>query len=115
MASTEPPARRGGGSTVRHYLIAALASAYVIAWWAFGRRTSAPVPPQPTLDAAPPASVLSPVATWYQDLPPSARPPIALPAGWHVAERTTAAPAVRAAPIPVRAPARRVRIRTRSS
>lgn len=112
------PTRATGAPNLRLYLIALLASVYVLAWWAFGTRAPARSAELPLIDPVPDPRAQQQVATWYQDLRPSARPPVQLPAGWHIAERATAssAPSVRAMPVPVRvAPARPGRIRTRSS
>jgi hypothetical protein len=84
-------------SALERYLIALLAAAYLTAWWGFGSRAAAR-----SAAALPP---LAPAArsVWYQELPPSERPAVQLPAGWHLADRVS------------RLPARAGRIRTRSS
>jgi len=123
-----PRARPSAMRDLRGYLIAVLAMAYLIAWWAFGTgapRSATPigVPPEPGPGTVPElasgtAAAHSPtVATWYSDLPASRRPAIHLPLGWHMAAATAPGEATRlSTPVPVRvAPARRGRIRTRSS
>lgn len=112
------PTRATGAPHPKLSLIALLASVYVFAWWAFGVRVPARSAEPLAIAPGPEPRAQRPVATWYQDLPPSARPPVQLPAGWHIAGGATAsfAPAGRAAPVPVRvSPARPARIRTRSS
>ena len=92
-----------GPGSLRLYLTAALALAYVGAWWASGMRTggTAAAPPPP------------PRTVWYDELPPSRRPPVSIPPGWYLAPSPAT---VRAAPPPVRAArARPWRVRTRSS
>lgn len=85
--------------TLQLYLLAALASVYVLAWWALGNRTPQRAAAQITLAPA----------------PPTVR--IALPAGWHVAEQREPVRAVsRDVPTVRRVSAPRPRrIRTRSS
>lgn len=107
MTTTErtraAPARPAGPPGLRLYLTAALALSYVVAWWTLDGGAGAPAP-------APVPRAPSGLATWYDDLPPDARPAVRLPEGWQLATHTEAAPR------PVRvAPARRGRIRTRSS
>ena len=79
-SATHPPA----ASNLRLYLIAFLATAYLLAWWLFGGRTPAShsdlVPSEP----APETSRGPRVAAWYHDIPPSQRPAVDLPAGWHI-------------------------------
>jgi hypothetical protein len=106
-------------SIVRLYLIALLATAYVVAWWLLGVRTPANLDQEArTLEPTPETSAEHGMATWFHDLPAAERPVVIVPAGWHIADRTTASLAAssRAAPIPVRvSPTRAGRIRTRSS
>ncbi len=110
------PGRAIGVPNLRLYLIAFLASVYVLAWWTFGARASARAAEIPRIDPAPEPRARQQAATWYQDLPPSVRPAVQLPAGWSIAERSTASPAPRSVTVPVRASAARPgRIRTRSS
>ena len=125
MTTTELPRpgrkRPGGLTNLRLYLIASLAAVYLLAWWSFGTRARRPAAlPAPTPGRAP--SEPSRLAIWYADLPSASRPVVALPPGWHVAEPSTTStgssgPTAREpGPVPVRvAPARRGRIRTRSS
>ncbi len=102
------------------HLVAVLGSVYVIAWLGLGLGARAPGRSvelsltEPTRE--PPAQ--RQVATWYQDLPSSARPVVQLPAGWHIAADEVPAPSgmTRAVPAPRRvSPPRAGRIRTRSS
>lgn len=107
-----------GASNMRHYLIALLAAAYVVAWWLLGIRASATPDEALAIEPTPEASAEPAIVTWFHDLPPANRPVVNLPAGWRIADRTTSSPAVtaRAVPVPVRvSPARAGRIRTRSS
>ena len=95
----------------RAYLAAALAGVYAAVWLASAPSSRAS-PAQPT--NAPTATTV-----WLDELPATARPPIALPPGWTLASRTAPAPQVarpsnaRVRPAPQ--PSRPVRIRTRSS
>lgn len=114
MTERSPPkARPGAMAPLRLYLIALLAFAYLVAWWAFGMR---PRPSATAPEGSPPGSRPR-LATWYEELPASEKPPITLPAGWRLAARPAEGPAVHpTGPVPVRvAPARPGRIRTRSS
>ena len=116
------PSRTTDATNLRLYLVASLATAYVMAWWVFGGR-----PPTSSVGAlvtevvepAPAATSRQPArAAWIDDLPPTNRPVVEVPAGWHIADRTAPSPSVtrRAVPRPVRAsPSRPGRIRTRSS
>lgn len=91
----------------RLVLIAALAIAYVVAW--FGVETR---PAQAPPVAGPPAEPGPPPPVWLDALPEPARPSFSVPAGWTLApERAPSSPrsVVRA---PGAAPRR---IRTRSS
>lgn len=128
MTTTEPPpARRGprwdvDGRTLRLWTISGLATTYLIAWWGL-----APEPgPAPVAapDAAPSTSMPAPTPTstgaippavWWHDVPAAQRPTVAVPPGWVVtATHPGDGPVLAAAPSP-RRPARRVRVRTRSS
>lgn len=116
MTTTEraPAARPITASQLRSYLVALLAGAYLLAWWRLGAPAflvSEPLPTtSPVTELAPPRSTV-----WLTDLPPSSRPPVSVPAGWHVVDRAEPA-SVRSAPAPIRvSAARRGRVRTRSS
>lgn len=105
-------------SSLRLYLTAFLATAYVMAWWLLGVRSRATSAEPHVTEPAHDASVRPRVVAWFDDLPLAQRPPVALPPGWHVIERTAASSSLtsREIPVPVRAsPARPGRIRTRSS
>lgn len=104
--------RARSASSVRSYLIAFLATGYVAVWWLLG----APAP------AGTAASSVEPVATtrppqpvWWNELPSTARPVVAVPAGWHVADRAASVRPTPSRPSRRAAPARPGRIRTRSS
>lgn len=105
-----------GATTLRLYLTAFLAATYVVAWWLFGGRTPRSAA-EPSVAPAIDTSGEPRLAAWFHALPPSQRPHVDVPAGWHIAE--SAAPtgvARRGAPAQVRvSPARPGRIRTRSS
>ena len=103
----------------RLYLVTGLAGTYLLAWRAVGGLTPSTTstapggdPPEPA--GTEPARTAEPARTvWLEELPASARPPVALPSGWQLATRrpTTAPP-----PRLIQAPARRpLRVRTRSS
>ena len=122
MTTTErprsSPLRTIGASNLRLNLLALLAIVYVVAWWMFGVRAPVRSAVLPPLQAAPESSRQPQLATWYQDLPPSERPVVELPAGWRLADRTprSSGTSVRQVPVPVRvSPTRPGRIRTRSS
>lgn len=122
----ERPARRGprwnvDGRALRLWTISGLATTYLVAWWGFAPApTTTPAADAPLPAAAPTAQVAPtgpiPPAVWWHDLPPSERPTIALPSGWVVtATKPGDGPTLAPAPIARRQPARRVRVRTRSS
>jgi hypothetical protein len=123
MRTTDPPrssSKVTGATNLQLYLVALLASTYVAAWWVFG--ASAPAAststPEPPAARALEIERQPRVAAWFHDLPPALRPPVDLPAGWHIAIRATQPPRVtrRDTPVPVQVPpARAGRIRTRSS
>lgn len=113
-----PPEKPTEATNLRLYLVAFLASAYVAAWWLFGARAPAAPTPEPPVARAQQIEGQPRHATWFADLPPTQRPQVDVPAGWHIAHQPTAPPRVtrRDAPVPVRvAPTRAGRIRTRSS
>jgi len=90
---------------LRLYLAALLASVYTITWRAIGGHAPAAELPSPQSQQR---------FVWLDSLPSTARPAIALPAGWQIASESTAASAQ--PPRVVRAPTPRVpRVRTRSS
>jgi len=112
------PAHATRASNLRLYLIAFLATVYVMAWWRFGTRAPATSAELPVTEPAREARLQPRVVAWFDDLPPAQRPAVALPPGWHVAERAAPASTLtrREIPVAVRAsPARPGRIRTRSS
>ena len=112
------PAHAARGSNLRLYLIAFLATAYVMAWWLFGARAPATSAQLPVTEPVRDASLQPRVVAWFDDLPPAQRPAVVLPPGWHVAERTAPSSSLtrREVPVPLRiSPARPGRIRTRSS
>lgn len=109
---------------LRLYVAALLALVYTIAWRAIGAH--APVPEPTATSPATPAATEPTLTTnappryvWIDSVPPTARPVIALPAGWQLASETqpVVAPPTRVLPTrAVPAPRRRVpRVRTRSS
>ncbi|MEZ4364081.1 MAG: hypothetical protein R3B48_28165 [Kofleriaceae bacterium] len=114
-----PPARRTGATNLRPYLVAVLASAYVIAWWRFAARASTSAAAEPPTSLGPAGNEgPPPLVAWFHDLPAELRPTVDLPAGWHIADPATARTRVtrRVAPVPVRVPSTRAgRVRTRSS
>lgn len=120
MTTIERRRPHGGatdGRDGRLYLLAFLAAGYVMAWWRFGApapRGAATLP----VPALAPASAPPRTAAWFHELPPAARPPVTIPAGWRLAERPALSSPERrrAVPAPGRpSPPRRGRIRTRSS
>ena len=120
MTTTESarssPKRVTGGPNLRLSLTTLLASVYVLAWWTFGTRAPARRAEFPPFDAATDPGARQAVVRWYDDLVPSARPRVQIPAGWHLAERATASPLTAAPTVPARvSPARPGRMRTRSS
>lgn len=104
---------------LRQYLLAALATIYLIAWFLFAARTPTK-PAQPVSIESPTNAILvssTPVA-WWHELPPATRAALKLPAGFRVAERETSLSGLTRAPAsaPVRvSPVSPGRIRTRSS
>lgn len=109
----------------RLYVVAALATIYVISWRVLERGGAAPAPTSAPLEASPqlaiepPRRLPSPRAIWLDDVPVSERPALSPPPGWVVTTRDAAAsrPAmqpVMRAPQLTRVPAKR-RVRTRSS
>jgi hypothetical protein len=114
-----PPARPAGATNLRLYLVAFLASAYVLAWWLFGARAAAGSTPEPPVTRSLETDEQPRLATWFDDLPRDRRPRVDVPAGWHIADRPTAGRGTRRdVPVPVRVPSTRAgrsRIRTRSS
>lgn len=111
------PKRSTGAPNLRLYLIACLASVYVLAWWAFGARVPTRAAERSRVAPGPAPTVQRQVAMWYQDLLPAARPAVQVPVGWHIAERGAVSLAdARAVTRPVRvSPSRPGRVRTRSS
>ncbi len=106
-----------GVSNLKLYLIALLATAYVLAWWLFGARAADSSAAAPAIEASSEPSG-QPRSAWFHDLPTAERPVVEVPAGWHIADRTAPSPGVirSGVPVPVRvSPARAGRIRTRSS
>ncbi|MBK9035390.1 MAG: hypothetical protein IPL61_29735 [Myxococcales bacterium] len=119
MTDPAPRPRRGArwdvdGRSLRLWVVAGLATTYLIAWWSFA---PAPAATSTSFDApAETPTARGPTTVWWSELPPGDRPVVTLPPGWEIA---TAAPPrlqpVSAAPTPRARPTRRVRIRTRSS
>jgi len=96
--TTESRPRRGVSPLeLRLYIVALLGAVYTISWRAIGGQ--APVTESVAQE---------PQRVWIDELPPDARPPIMLPAGWQRADVVQPARVVR---VPSRAP----RMRTRSS
>lgn len=119
MTTTERPSatRDPRGADLRPYLVALLATGYVLTWFLL----DAPVAPSapPSVGAARPAVAASrpaPSAVWIDELPAGARPVVSLPAGFRIAERgrSDVVATVRSAKAPAPVP-RAHRIRTRSS
>jgi len=109
--------RPGPLANLKLYLMAFLASAYLVIWWSLGSRL-----PSSNTEGVPAAS--PPVgdthrtgaAVWYSDLPPSVRPRLQLPPQWRIADDSPDSQAAdEAAPVPVRTVSERARVRTRSS
>jgi hypothetical protein len=88
MTTTDQPRGRGasGGRTqdLRLYLITLLATVYVGAWWSFASRPTRSAAAHQALPYVEPGATR---VTWYEDLPVSKRPLVALPRGWHIAPR----------------------------
>ena len=106
--TTDPKHATTRTHELRLYLVSALALTYVVAWWTLGP-TEAPDPPSPALTTTTPRAV-APFVAYYDDLPPSQRPP--LPPTWRPAAPAIspkAPPSVRRVATPSR------RVRTRSS
>jgi hypothetical protein len=121
MTTTERPRAPSSSATnaspLRLYLVAFLATAYVVVWWWLGARAPSESAELGVLEPAPEASA-RPATAWLDELSPAERAAVQPPPGWHIVDRTAPAASVsrRAAPVPVRvSPARRGRIRTRSS
>ena len=104
-------------SSVRSYLIAFLATGYVAAWWWLG--TPAPAGAGATGSSSEPVTAKrTPRTVWFDELPPTARPVVSVPAGWHIADPAASPAAVlpaRARPSLRATSARPGRVRTRSS
>jgi hypothetical protein len=129
MTTTDERSPRRGprwnvdGRALRLWTITGLASSYLVAWWCFAPAPptappdAAPAPPPPTARVVSPASSGPiPPAVWLTDLPPGERPLVTPPPGWVVsATKPGDGPRLAPAPTARRPPARRVRIRTRSS
>lgn len=102
-------------SSVRSYLIAVLATGYVAAWWWLGT----PAPAGATGSSAEPVTTTpAPLTVWFDALPPTARPVVSVPAGWHIANGAASPASVlpaRARPSIRASSARPGRVRTRSS
>ncbi len=112
------PSRATGVPNLRLYLVASLATVYVMTWWMLGAR--APARSVEATAIEPASKVNSPPrrVAWLDELPPDERPVVDLPAGWHIAEPTAQSSSVTrpAAVRPVRvSPSRPGRLRTRSS
>lgn len=105
--------RRSGAREWRLYIVAAVASVYVVAWSRISPTPQAATAAPASTAGSPAATVAPPAshAVWIDQLPSGKRPAIAPPAGWRLASRTETA-----APVPQRVPtAAPRRIRTRSS
>ena len=121
--SGRPCARRASPlASLKLYLTALLAGAYLVIWWALAARlpssNAALAKAEPSPRTEPPIGDTpgAGAAVWYTDLPPSARPALQLPPGWRIASTSPDSPAaVEAPPVPVRAIPERARVRTRSS
>ncbi len=114
--SRPSPTRVVGATTLRLYLMAFLAATYVLAWWLLGARaprTAAVTSLAPAIDTRGEPRL----AAWFHALPPSERPRVDAPAGWHIAESAARSGETRRdAPALVHvSPRRPGRIRTRSS
>lgn len=114
--------RPGPLASIKLYLTALLAGAYLVIWWALASRLPAsnaePASGEPAPRTEPPISETqgAGAAVWYTDLPPSARPSVELPPGWRIANTSPDSPAAEEAPpVPVRVLPERNRVRTRSS
>ncbi|MCC6214643.1 MAG: hypothetical protein IT376_07225 [Polyangiaceae bacterium] len=117
-APERSPPRAERSARLRHSLAALLATTYVAAWWAFrpraDTRSAEPAPSRP----ADSIGAGTPHTRWLEELPARDRPTFEVPAGWQVVGREAVPAGVRDRPaiVPQRvAPARRGRIRTRSS
>jgi len=109
-------------ASIKLYLTALLAGAYLVIWWELASRLPAsnaePASGDPSPRTEPPISETqgAGATVWYTDLPPSARPSVELPPGWRIANTSPDPPAAEEAPpVPVRVLPERVRVRTRSS
>jgi hypothetical protein len=102
--------RRTSPVELRLYAAAFLAAVYTITWRAIGGHAQAAEPAVATAHTTSEPQRF----VWIDNLPPTMRPTIALPAGWQLASESRSASAQPARV--VRAPNRRVpRVRTRSS
>ena len=107
------PRLRLGALELRLYLVAVLASVYVLTFRAVGGGHDAST--SPAAPTAPHPVTSLPPAVWLDQLPVAQRPVVVPPPGWRIASRGEAAAAA-PAPVVVRAPASRpLRVRTRSS
>ena len=107
MMRTDPKRVATPTQELRLYLVSALALTYLLAWWTLGP-TGAPEAPSPELTPTAPRTAV-PTVAYYDDLPPSQRPP--LPATWRPAA-TAAAPQAPPSVHRVATPSRRVRTRS---
>lgn len=122
-AAPTTEAKASGASNLELYLIAALALAYVLAWWSFGARVPGPpLSARRSLPGSPAGPTPGRTVLWLQEIPVAERPSFVLPDGWRLADRRATPPRQirRPASDPVPAPvpvdrARRGRVRTRSS
>ncbi|MFO0614263.1 MAG: hypothetical protein U0414_16870 [Polyangiaceae bacterium] len=109
--NTPSDGRDARGVDLRPYLVALLATGYVLTWLVLDVPVDAPSAP-----AARAPIAVGPSTAWIDELPATARPAVSLPAGWRLAERGRRDAPVAARSTPVRVPtARPDRIRTRSS
>lgn len=101
---------------LRLYTAALLAAVYTISWRAIGGQARAPATLSPERPIATAPTTMEPQRfVWFDNLPPDARPPIALPAGWQLASEPPPSAITQPARV-VRVPSQRVpRVRTRSS
>lgn len=113
---TDRPSPKPPRSTREHkrWLVAALATGYVVAWWRFAATSTwrpASEEPAPERQVARPGAV-----RWLHELPPGQRPWVQPPAGWQVVtELAPPQPAALSSRRAVASRARRFRARTRSS
>lgn len=110
MTTERRESNRPSPLELRLYIVALLAAVYTVTWRAVGGLAHAPA--SSVSERPPPTSTEPERYVWLDRVPLDARPVIALPAGWQLAQPSATTQPARV----VRVPDRRVpRVRTRSS